>query len=1235
MARKFDIGRQNEILMNATHYDIYKVMQLYLSHPENLDRGPVVVDDSDTDIINGALWLDKYSSSTNADLKYFSNGAWKLLFADRFKLLQHLLDPEEPTDPIEGQLWINSNGALTYYHNGQFQVIKAYITSEDEESNLQYEDFLIITPVKSAEYAVINNFTKFMFSHTPIEEWHEGEKYYYQQGVTVDHILYVCNKEHYSTNETNPVTNAYYWTRMDTLLQFLVPNSYTDKIFINGKFIHEKVNEILDEIESLLYKSFAITFEYEDDSVLHDSLRFDIPGDKGYYDTAILVLPEDDNDTSNPDLVIPDKEIEEEEGYIRNTNVSVYIPIDQVELDEDDIITEEDYYETNDTHRLVTAVHVNPKRINKIEKYFLELDKTTRVINLPKEDTEFYGIKDGIGKLLIESNEDFAYDYCGYMQNGIECIKVSQRVAKKYDYIYAIHYEFSSYVKKPGVLYRKRVKLNDQHSIYVGKVNPNQICVFAQGLYYQQDEDTYEYNFDDEYIYLKEKMIDEVTNERLEVSVLKFPTIHKGKLKLEKYIDDNFIEGRGYRVDLNAIPVNPNNCLGFISGIQVNPKEDFCFYDDDITAIYFPNFTREYVEEHGGEIIWILAETDKVENGEITHSMFRGRTKAESVGNGVGISITRDKNMAADDILFLDYMETPIFFVDGLLMSQSDLDIQENYITIKKLTVGQDVIMLADTNSKYSLDDIIEKSEVLVNLQKFDPENALEEDETRKKLIEDIKTADDYVDILNSYVYEDFRYIHSIYNFNVLLESNSDSLLFQDNAANITISTELNDSTVLYLRNGLICDTSSVLVSKVPTSGYDGEIKHVVNAVQDKWIKYNSRTGIWTDIDEATATLIALNCNGYFSTNKNISIIQDLNGQKYCTYFAYLYSDTVEYKLLTGYCDADSNTGTKDGLNPYTLNYKHNYCPGRNELTVYVNGIRQNLTSPYDTNYEDSFVKECPINGSNTFMLSIDDGSTNGKALDAAEGYYTYKIKESDSIRFEYLKEKMSDEDFNSYESIELVSEPNENTIFYVVEPTESNETSACQRNVLTFKDSLSSKGAYVNSIYQSKDINLSKGNIRVFINGIRQPYGTYKDLEGNAHAAYKIINSNTLQIQEPLIGGFGLNEGNESNPLFKINQVDGKQYYKVLDEILIETRTDYNLREITIPLEQGKIEFTTKDGLPEDLFKTKDTILIYINGLAYGNEYTNQYGILTLNNTKIQDFIDDNYNNVITFEWR
>jgi hypothetical protein len=1235
--RKFDIGRQNEVLMNQTHYDIFKALEFYFNHPSDFSKGPETFDASNDEIINGALWLDKYSNNDSADIKYYDSGVWKLLFGDRFKLICDILSPKEPESPVEGQLWINTSGTLMYYKSGQFIPVKANLSDVEDFNPLQYEDFLIVSPLAGAECSVLNNFGKFLFAHTPIEDWKKGVHYYYQQGVTYNNTLYVCNREHISS-DTESIESPYYWSRVDSLVQFLVPNTTYDKLFVNGKFLHEKEGAKPYGLYDT-YKQMAITFDYEDSTVLHDSLRYDIDGDLGLYDYAIGVTT-DSSTTPAPPAGTTDVTIKDDEGYLKNTNVSLYIPEDYILRDKDingDYIDNEYVYGNDSSYKLISAVHVNPTKIDKITKYFFKLNKTTNIVPIPKEGTEYYGVKDGIGMLLIETTDDQTHDYCSALYNNKICIKVSDATALKYDYIYAIHYDFVLDAKKAGILYRQKVHLNDYASVYIGYENPKRIAVFANGLFYQQDTNTYDYDYNTKYIMFKDKLL--VSNtQRMNVEILRFPKMYKGKITPGNYINSHYISGKGYRVDLNAIPFNTSHCLGFISGIQTNPQDGFVFYPDDPTAVYFPNLTKDYVTTEG-QVSWTIAETDMVQGGTVIHQMYRGRTKAKIIGSEIGISITRDMNLATSDIPYLDYIESPIAFVDGTLIAQKDINVYEDHISIDGLTEGQDVILLADTNSNITIDDIIDKTEILVNVKNYDPSLALVEDPDKLKLVEDITDINTGVDILTSFIYEDKRYLHEIYNFSKVTEQNSDSVIYDDSISNVMIRTERNDSTIMYLKNGLICDTESVIVTELPEEAYDGEIKHLYNTVQDAWYKYNAYKLQWEAIDATEIPVVAGDVNGYTSYSNNVSILTPLNGQRYCTSFSYVYSDTVEKELMTGFIDCDGQSGINEESSEFRLNIKHHYVPGRNELTVYLNGIRQTLLSPFDANFNNSTTRECSLTGTNTFALAYNDGTVTGKAIDSADGFYTYETITNGYRDYMYKNVQLTDAEIQAIKDssvdIKLVSSPNKNRIFYVVEPCETGEAIACTRNTLTYKDAISTNGAFANDMYSSDSLNLNKGNIRVFVNGLRQPYGSYKDINGNTLEAYKIIDTHTIQFQSPLIGGHGGNLGDNTTPLFPIRPADPSRDFNVLDEIVVETRTDYTLREITLPLAYGKNTFTMKDGLPEDIFKTKDTIMIYINGYAYGNTYKNEYKTISLLDTNIEKIIDTSGKNYITFEWR
>ena len=148
-------------------------------------------------------------------------------------------------------------------------------------------------------------------------------------------------------------------------------------------------------------------------------------------------------------------------------------------------------------------------------------------------------------------------------------------------------------------------------------------------------------------------------------------------------------------------------------------------------------------------------------------------------------------------------------------------------------------------------------------------------------------------------------------------------------------------------------------------------------------------------------------------------------------------------------------------------------------------------------------------------------------------------------------------------------SDPTNNpiTMFYVVERQETGETKSCNRQILGRVDRIDG----MPNAYHST-IPLYPGVLRVFVGGLRVPFNSYRIVD-----AYTILFNNVVDNGE----------------------ATGET------EILVEIRYDYKLRELTLPIQYaGQHTWTQDDGLPVTLFNSKDLIMIYINGVAYGRDY-------------------------------
>jgi hypothetical protein len=1158
--RNFDIGRQQESLLNEEHYNIFKILEPYLKNgsPNDPSSGPISVPGTTDEIIEGAVWIDKSSDPTNSDLKYFSNGQWNLFFKDRFKITQDIISIEEPSEPIEGQLWIDQQGTLNYYYKGVWKPIKAVPDNLHADANLQgFEDFIITESLTATEQMIIDNFTSWLLAEVPVPQWEEGVNYVPNQGCVKDLNIYVCKLDH-DSDPSNAPGNTYYWTKVQKLFQYIVPNSREDKFYLDGFFVHE---ECPIKEADLVPTAIAGEFKAGEKTAQH--------------------LQREKNGHEHDDSC---------RGFKANTDISISFPIEMVD------------------GKTANAVHVNPKRLHSVTKKFIMIDKLNPIIEVPEENTEFYGFYGGVGKLLLKTDDPNTTEYTSVVSNNIDCIKLSRKVAYTYDFVYAIHYEFlDTKIKTLGTVTKKRQKLNDSNYIWIGPANGNNLCVFAQGLFYAQDKDdvnpTWSYNPETEYLYISEKLQDyENMVKTFDFSVIQFPE------KFEGVVTDNFemVNGKEmFRINLPAGYPKSTNFIVFTSGLELDVVAgEVVKHSTNPRVIYIPSITRDMFL-NSDKIFYCVAGCQGTFDGKEV-DMYRGSVTASYARQfGVHIPIYTDPNYPIENGLLLRDNEAPLLFVDGVLVFQSEIERGNDYITIYGLQQGQEVLLLAD--------------------------------------YKDPSLGDDEL---------------------------SDSLIFEDTVSYSTIPTPQSDATIVYVANSILSDASAVYTSKKPEGeGYHGEIRYHINYDADTWYKYDGTTGKWVEIlpsemytdpitQEQTPLIDVLdkNSRGYTHSKKSVSFLQNINDQV-CTYLAYQFSDSIEKPLLMGYAYPNG----KDGVNvnsstvlanpqPFKTSGRHVYVPGRNELTLYLNGIRQEVNSPNDIGFSNSKNREGAIGKYDEFVLAIDDGTKEGQALSAEEGYHVYSLKKWNEESSVVSNKALSNSEIKAYEDkgwkVEYISQPNRNVVFYVIEPCETGEYKACTRKVLTYKNALSSEGAYVNNTYTTDDFLLTRGNIRVFINGLRQPYGNYTTLESLEtddpyRLAYKIIDQRTIEIQDPLIGGMGGNEGSLNNPLFEIGEVqqpDGsfvKKYHEVIDTIVIESRTDNKLREMTIPIKDNSGEFSEEDGLPSELFKTKDRVMIYINGMAYGKEYKIEDNKIKLLNSEIRQMLGNSKKDIITFEWR
>lgn len=163
----------------------------------------------------------------------------------------------------------------------------------------------------------------------------------------------------------------------------------------------------------------------------------------------------------------------------------------------------------------------------------------------------------------------------------------------------------------------------------------------------------------------------------------------------------------------------------------------------------------------------------------------------------------------------------------------------------------------------------------------------------------------------------------------------------------------------------------------------------------------------------------------------------------------------------------------------------------------------------------------------------------------------------------------------------------------YIIEKPESGESESCTRIILDYRNKVSG----VDNIFVTP-VSMNSSNLRLFVSGLRQP-----------QSAYTLLSPYMIKINGDIIGGqrdFSIDDdGYYTKPeVVEINGVPDVRYVplKQFDELLIELRTDYKLRECLVPVRmsgQNSLVLNA-DNLPEDLFTATDKVTIYLDGLIY-----------------------------------
>lgn len=128
MARKFNVGRQGEYLMSPKLFNAYSSIKYLCNGADQPQQ------DKQAEIIHGAIWNDT-NENKNILKKYNSvSDIWEPFFKDYYHPAS---TTKQPSNPVDGQIWIDLNGVLRYYDSSSLQWKVAFANTTNEASNTQ------------------------------------------------------------------------------------------------------------------------------------------------------------------------------------------------------------------------------------------------------------------------------------------------------------------------------------------------------------------------------------------------------------------------------------------------------------------------------------------------------------------------------------------------------------------------------------------------------------------------------------------------------------------------------------------------------------------------------------------------------------------------------------------------------------------------------------------------------------------------------------------------------------------------------------------------------------------------------------------------------------------------------------------------------------------------------------------------------------------------------------------
>lgn len=1197
MSRKFNVGRQNDLLLNEKMHSLYTHLEFITYKDGDGNTITMPRQTKQTAIPQGALWLQHPMGTNTHKLRVHTDpyatdmeSRWPCLFEGYY----HPADlTTMPLNPVHGQIWIDDKFTLRVYNangvEGKWEDVCTKLVADTKYDIFNGMDFQLIDPLLPLELDTGEDLDLYA---VPYESFGK----YYTAKNHEDEYIY-CH-----------------------------PYNNPDNIRIPNYNPQQAENVISVDSESNEYaaKSWVHINPYNLDKITKRLIKINKP--RVYYKLL------------SPAAAAEFEEIEEElspKTVVENT-------IRLKEFDPD------------------TMVKVGVANRSKYNKSGMDFkvgdtvipiaitDQNTGFINIPAGKTEYFafksptfnghdeydnrigrllkryslkeGIKDenvGDDEVILDNRNDYE------IRNG--GIVLDKNIYEKYDYIYALTYDFKPNHSIDGNLIRiSRDSLDGPDQMWIGPVSGIPV-VFMDGLYLEHygDKGASIYTYENEnIIFAGNDVLD-----NMQITVISFPQVNTYvdgygiKYPKEYTITANSIRNR-YDIceasDQGALQVvdipldNSTTSIAYVdviaqtpdlrdkidnSGnyyVRVSDTKDAIVYGDAGDSLFsgpenFPNPLIFYNGLAGYTFVANEVDIDYENNSITVHDFgaindYNGLSTifAVSLGennyrnNGVLIDgVAYDDNIHADKQYFV--------IVDGIVMSpyNEDITIEEGKITITDATVALDseytVVGLTDMN-----DDLIDDTDAIIC------------------------------------VYDDMFAPYSI-------------PIINPKAQNTSNAYDDCDSAVVMCGPGVLVDREALQREFDGSDTFIGGqiIKHRLKSLTGdeiyEWRRY-TYSNEYEVLDPILDADTINDCEHFitYHVNDGTVLLNPVNiDDQPVTVYAYTYVDSVDEKLKRGRRLIPINVHETGKMNTYTTNRTHLYDVGVNGLSTFVNGVmvphvekpttdvkgdlfyvNEQLSGtfvPFVNRYRE---EQCENRYREQDMYNVLQAINDDTVLEDEIIVLTNNNIKDHCLAMKYFN---SDHQLAQAKALKKYVEENmqNNNLIYIIENVENNETVACHRH---WNAPRNENGNLPNSY--TTNMRLTPGIINVYVNGVL--------LE---KSDYAVFDNNKIMIAFDLVGGqeiLPIHKGDYAHPYRVI--ADGELKFIECegdDEVLIEVRDDLTLKKRTYPIKDVSYETYSFDILdydyPVSLSQTKDVIKIYINGVLYDGDYTNIEGVITL----------------------